>query len=397
MQLVVHSGTMFCLKFRYSRMKKVMLALLSAMLLVGCEPEEQAIRAEFTETVRLPGMQTVSKLIADDDGLFVIGTSADASGSAMLLVHLDLDGRILSTHTYAADEYGEGHGIARAADGGLVLIGANRVGNVKNILVVKVDGAGVSRGQYSIGGSLNDSGRDVAELPDGSIMVLGTSSSSGPGVAGMFVARLGAGGEVLWSRGMGGVSVDGGSELLVLDGHHVMLLGFTESLGPGQRDLWLQTISVEGDSLWSSFYGGPAYEESQSIVRMADGGYVLCGHSASLYPIHALHGLRLDVSGNVLWERHYGSAQVHEGGEGVAVDGDGNIIMVGRGDVAGLGEEVFIVMTDPDGNVLFEERTGGPGDQWATDVKCVGTAYYILANTAVEGAMHMMLLKRQTS
>jgi len=376
-------------------MKQVMLALLLAVLLGSCGHKEHAVRAEFTEILPLPGMQTASKLIVDDHGLFVIGTSSDASGSAMLLLHVDLDGRILSTHTFAADEHGEGHGIARTADGGFVLIGAHRVGNAKNILVVKVDRAGVPRAQFSIGGPLNDTGRDVAELPDGSFMVLGTSSSSGPGVAGMFVARLATGGEVMWSRGMGGVSVDGGSELLVLDGYHVMLLGFTESLGPGQRDLWLQTVSVDGDSLWSSFYGGPAYEESQSIVRTDDGGYVLCGHSASLYPIHALHGLRLDVSGNVLWERHFGSAQVHEGGEGVAVDSDGNIILVGRGDVAGLGEEVFIVMTDPDGNILREERTGGPGDQWATDVKCAGTGCFVLANSAVEGAMNIMLLKRQ--
>jgi hypothetical protein len=375
-------------------MEKLLVALFFIGFLHSCTPDGGGIRAEFTETFPMAGTQTASKLLADAQGVHIIATTATASGSAMLLMHTDPDGKVKWTRTYADGEFGEGMGIARTAGGGFLLVGSHRSGAAKNILIVRTDREGLPLAQFSIGGQLNDLGRHIAELPDGTFMVLGMSSSSGPGPAGMFVARLSAGGEVLWSRGMGGVSVDGGSELLVTDGFHVMLLGFTESLGPGQRDLWLQTVSVEGDSLWSSFYGGPAYEESQAIARTADGGYVLCGHSASLHPIHTMHGLRLDQSGNVLWERHFGSATVHEGGEGVAVDPGGNILFAGRGDVEGLGEEIFLVVTDADGNTLHEERTGGPGDQWAMDAKCVDGAWYILANTSVGGEGDVMLLKR---
>lgn len=377
-------------------MRAALLTLFLAISQYGCFDGEQSSRSQFEETLVLLGTQTASKLIVDANGVFIIGTSTDATGSAMLLIHTDLDGGLRYTRTYADDAFGEGSGIVRTNDGGFLLIGSHRVGNVKNMLVVRTDEEGFSIAEHSIGGPLNDIGRHIVELPAGGMVVLGTSSSSGPGVAGMYVARLDAGGTLLWSRGMGGVSVDGGSELLVIDGYHLMLLGFTESLGPGQRDLWLQMVSLEGDSLWSSFYGGPAYEESQAIVQTADGGYVLCGHSSSLHPIHALHALRLDVSGNVLWERHFGSAHLHEGGESVAIDFHGNMVFVGRGDGADVGEEIFVVVTDQDGNIISEERTGGMGDQWATDIKCVESGCYILANTLVAGTGNIMLLKRQT-
>ena len=72
----------------------------------------------------------------------------------------------------------------------------------------------------------------------------------------MYVVRTDANGTEVWSRTFGGDGIDGGSELIQVNTFAVMLLGFTSSFGAGERDIYLQNVSVDGDSLWSSTYGG---------------------------------------------------------------------------------------------------------------------------------------------
>jgi hypothetical protein len=312
----------------------------------------------------------------------------------MMLMRTDLDGHELWTRLIATDKNGEGHGMVRTPDGGLILVGSQRTGTFKDVLLVRTDPDGAVLWEKSFGGPMNDLGRDVIALEQGGFMIIGTTSSFGLGVADMYVIRTDESGNELWSRTFGGQSLDGGSELVQVDQFQVMLLGFTESFGAGYRDLWLQSVSVDGDSLWGSTYGGADYEESQGLHRAANGSFILCGHSASIDPVHAMHAIRIGQNGAVQWERHFGTPGVHDGGEGVLEDSDGNLLFVGRSDSFGQAEQVYLVKTNATGDIISEENFGGDGSQWATDVAESPTSHYIIGTSVIDGDADVLLIKK---
>jgi len=376
---------------------RLSLFLLPSLLLApGCkdDPTPTELRTEFYTTFPVPGNQQAHRLIVDVSGILVIGTSEVGGQSSMMLMRTDLDGHELWTRLIATDKNGEGHGMVRTPDGGLILVGSQRTGTFKDVLLVRTDPDGAVLWEKSFGGPMNDLGRDVIALEQGGFMIIGTTSSFGLGVADMYVIRTDETGNELWSRTFGGQSLDGGSELVQVDQFQVMLLGFTESFGAGYRDVWLQTVSVDGDSLWGATYGGADYEESQGLYRAANGSFILCGHSASIDPVHAMHGLRIGQDGTVQWEHHFGTTGFHDGGEGVLEDSDGNLLFVGRSDSFGQGEQVYLVKTDATGNILSEESFGGDGSQWATDVAESPTSHYIIGTSEIDGDADVLLIKR---
>jgi hypothetical protein len=369
------------------------------VLSMSCDqPNNTDEVAMFDLTLQMAGQQEANQLLLQDDGVVIVGTSQSGGQSSLMLMKTDLNGGIMWTRLIATDLMAEGHGIGRTVNGDLILIGSHKVAQgIKNMLVVRTDVGGSVLWQRSLGGGLNDIGRGVIVLNDGNIMVVGTSSSFGIGAADMFVAKLDASGNVLWSETYGGIGLEGGSALAQKDEFEVVVLGFTESFGAGGRDQWLVGISHDGDSIWSRTIGGVGYEESQGLARLQNGGLALCGHSASIDPFHAMHAVRLDGAANLIWEHHLGSQFAHDGGEGVAEDVNGIIWFGGRGDVDGSGEEMYIVRTDADGNLLSEERFGGQGDQWVTDLQSNARSMFILGNSVVAGTANVMLVKRPLS
>ena len=96
----------------------------------------------------------------------------------------------------------------------------------------------------------------------------------------------------------------------------------------------------------------------------------------------------------MLWEQHFGTIGLHEGGEAALEDVEGNLLFAGRGDVALMGEDIFLVLTDASGNILAQQQFGGEGDQWATDLAEHTDAYFILGNSVQDGDMNILLIKQ---
>jgi len=374
----------------------IILSALLAFALTGCDPDEVLVEdvPEFEKVFQSSGSQEAHRMVVIGDELFIVGTSQTAGESSVLLMRTDFNGNVRSTKMLATAINGEGTGIIHTSDGHLVIVGNQQTSNVKHILLMKVDLEGNTIWSREFGGIFNDVGKDVIQLTDGGFMLIGTTSSFSQGVADMYVIRTDGEGNELWSRAFGSNGYEGGSELLQINASEVMLLGFTEGFGTGQRDQWLLSVSTDGDSLWSTTVGGTGYEESQGIARTADGGLVLCGHSASIDPVHAMHGLKLNMDGTIMWEHHFGSPQLHDGGQGILVDADGNILFVGRSDRADLTEDMYIVKTDGAGIILSEEQIGEEGYQWATDAAESPTAHFILGTSMLNGDGDIMLVKR---
>lgn len=289
----------------------------------------------------------------------------------------------------------EGWSIKRTSDNALILAGTiNSQAGDKNVRLMKLDLNGNTFWQQQFGGTMDDMGRDVIELQNGGFMIIGLTQSFGAGPVSMFVIKTDSNGDEIWSRTFGGNGIDGGSELLELDGFEVLLLGFTSSFGAGDRDIYLQSVSTDGDSLASFTFGGSGYEESQAIQPTTDGGFVMSNHSASTDPTHKLLATKLDANRQVVWEQEFGGLTEHEGGEGVLADSEGNYVFLGRSNSFGNAEQIYFIKADANGNVLEELNFGADGDQRGTDLIENNGSYYILGTSTVDGNTDVTLIKR---
>ena len=381
--------------FRSSRVKNLFLPLfLVGFFISGCDKNPTGqILLEFEKTFSLAGNQEVNRVIAVSDGIIIIGTTVQSGMTHAFLLKTDFSGNLLWQKEFELGT--EGFGIKHTSDNKLILVGSftNQTGN-RDFHLSKTDLNGNLIWQKEFGGVYSDQGKDVIELQSGGFMLIGITQSFGLGPASLYVVRTDANGNEAWSSTFGGDGIDGGSELIEVNGFEVMLLGFTSSFGAGDRDIYLQRVSVDGDSLWSATYGGSGYEESQAFQRSSDGGYVMSNHTASEEPNHSLMATRLDAGGTVIWQQEFGTPTAHEGGEGMLVDSEGNFIFLGRTNSFGFDEQVYFIKTNLDGNLIEERNFGAEGNQQGIDIIEADNAYFIAGRSNVGGEMDILLIKR---
>ncbi len=372
------------------------LIFLVAICSIGCikNPPYQP-QIEFERTYLIPGgSQIANRLIATSDRIIIVGTSIQGDDSFLNLDVIKFTGELELNRTVGANTTGTS--VKLTQNNSLILVGGitDEDGDM-NVFLTKTDLEGNQIWQKDFGGPLNEQGQDVIELESGEFMVVGTTQSFGAGSADMYVIKTDADGNEIWSRTFGGAGLDGGSELIQINSFEVMLLGFTGSFGAGDRDIYLQSVSTEGDSLTSFAYGGSGYEESQAIARTSDGGYIMCNHSASTEPNHSILTTKLDASGQVLWEQEFGTNTKHEGGEAVLADSEGNYVFVGRSNSFSDDEQVYLIKTDAEGNVLEEWVAGFElNDQRGNDIIEHDGSYFICGTSTRFSNSVVMLKKR---
>ncbi|HOY59541.1 MAG TPA: hypothetical protein PK640_15580, partial [Verrucomicrobiota bacterium] len=185
----------------------------------------------------------------------------------------------------------------------------------------------------------------VRETPDGGFIVAAANGEqpcppykTSPSYGGsngymgsdVWVVRVDAQGNQLWDQSYGGTNTELATDLhLTSDGGYVVF-GSSRSLPAanaskgtktsrcyGNMDYWIIRIGAQGEQLWDKSYGGGSHDVLTYAEPMPDGGWLLCGQSAS--SPHPEGGktapkfgswdfwiLRLDEQGNRLWDQSFG-------------------------------------------------------------------------------------------
>ena len=60
-----------------------------------------------------------------------------------------------------------------------------------------------------------------------------------------------------------------------------MVAGCTKSIVTGKTDIWIVKLDVRGNMLWDRTFGGSENDEARSIIQTEDGGYALTGWTKS--------------------------------------------------------------------------------------------------------------------
>jgi hypothetical protein len=196
-----------------------------------------------------------------------------------------------------------------------------------------VDSVGNKLWDKSFGGTGYNVLAAVRQTSDGGFILGGTSSSSpsgnktSPNYGGydFWVVRLDASGNKLWDKSFGGTDNDWLYDVRQTSDGGFILGGWSVS-GPGgvktspnygNTDFWVVRLDASGNKLWDQSYGGSGSDSLYSLQQTGDGGFILGGASSSVpggnkssanYGASDFWLVRLDANGTKLWDQSYGGS-----------------------------------------------------------------------------------------
>ncbi len=321
-------------------------------------------------------------------------------------------------------------------DGGALAVGyTHSMGPADvNVYAVRTDDAGDTLWTRAYGGPGMDYGYAVCDAHGGGYMIAGYTTSFGAGDEDVYVIKLDSAGDTVWTRTYGGVKPDEGYSICATSDGNYVISGRTDSYGSGYNDLYLIKIDAGGDTVWTRVYGDSLYEWGQSVCETGDGNIGICGTKWGDSDNLDIYVVKVSPAGGLVWDHTYGSTGPidPDWGTWAVARGDTEMVVAGfraiegrdpldacflrvHMDGADLGYRRYIrgyyqrcnsiCLTPEDGFLLcgyqkeetyqtndlflikrvvgsgwvWEQAIGGPGSDWGNSIVHVGGGYYLIS------------------
>ena len=243
-------------------------------------------------------------------------------------------------------------------DGGYVITGSytQGVGNT-DLLLIKTGEDGDTLWTCIYGGDFYDVGRWVCRTPDNGYFVAGTESRFNNTEKNICVLKTDSSGNILWNYSYGGDQEDGVvTGQPTADGGHI-LIGYTASFGLGYMDVWLLKLNADGDTLWTKTFGGDNYDLGRSVRQTPDGGYfVLCNINYGFNDT-GLTLMKTDANGDTLWTRRY--CENYATGVSIIPTHDNCYLILANSLAFGDEFDIQLLKIDESGDSLWTQVIGG--------------------------------------
>jgi len=289
---------------------------------------------------------------------------------------------------YGGMLYDDGYSVRQTSDGGYIVAGETSSfgAGSHDVYLIKTNASGGSLWTRTYGGTDYDYALSVQLTSDGGYILAGGTYSFGAGGDDVYLLKINATGDTLWTRTYGGMSHEYGSSVQQTSDGGYILAGTTFSFGSGNGDVYLIKTNAAGDTLWTRTYGGTNEENGASIQQTSDGGYIIAGFTYSFgagsYDVYLI---KTDAMGDTLWTRTYGG-HGGDGGFSVQQTTDGGFIIVGSTNSFGNSDQVYLIKTNSSGDTLWTKTFGGMrGDYGQSVQQTFDTGYFICGSTSSFG------------
>lgn len=316
--------------------------------------------------------------------------------------------------------------IIQTSDGGYVISGFSGgingdkseapIGFGNDFWVVKLSRAGDIIWENTIGGSSSDLYyANVVQTQDGGYLIGGQSNSDKSGDKSennrgdfdFWIVKLSSEGEVLWDRTYGGDREENLRQMVQTTDGGFLLCGVSESGVSGDKtetrigdnSIWLVKTDSEGVMEWDKTIGGNASDFANVMIKTNDDA-ILIGASSSSISGHDKSEnskgsydywiIKLDFSGNILWDRTYGATSL-EGLAAIAQTSDGGYVLGGHSNSDSSGDkssnriggyDLWIVKVSSNGTLEWEKTIGGTSDEYLKALDTTGDGHIIIGATS---------------
>ena len=222
----------------------------------------------------------------------------------------------------------------------------------------------------------------MQQTEDGGYIIAGSTYSFGDGSDDVYLVKTDGDGKMLWDQTFGGTGNDEGySVQQTTDGGYI-IAGSTDSFGGGWPcdNVYLVKTDADGNKQWQQTFGGESNDLGYSVQQTTDGGYIIAGYTSSppAGPDIDVYLVKTDPMGNLQWEKTFGGTY-SDWGYSVQQTKDGGYIIAGETRISGTsGTDVYLVKTDDGGNLKWQKTFGGTRRDFGYSVQQTKDEGYII-------------------
>ncbi len=242
----------------------------------------------------------------------------------------------ISTWGVGSEEYDNGAGITSTSDGGYVVVGQTygfQGTKYAEAIISKYDSTGVLSWVRQLGGAstVDDRAFSVIESTDGKYIVAGNSYAFDE-YQDVFIAVFTKTGALELFKTFGRNAYDSVKTIIkTADGGYLLVGSTAGTLGNINYDSLFIKLDSSLNTTWSRSWGGQGTEDALSAIQAKDGSYVICG-TLKLYNVGQDDSfiLKLNSNGDLAWEYRlestvYGDHHINT----VTQSTDGNFVIGG--------------------------------------------------------------------
>ena len=251
---------------------------------------------------------------------------------------------------------------------------------------------------------LNQTAVCIEPAADGCLIV-GDTTSSPVLDNDIYLLRLDAAGSVLWEKSIGGRGDEVPYSVARSQRNGYVIVGMTDSFGHGGTDVYVVNVDGVGNVLWDRTFGGPHDDVGLSVAPTVDGGYLISGTTIRAGSMGTdIYMLRIDGSGNLMWETTWGDHSRLDEGRWIREAADGGCIVIGSAVSAErLRQEICLLNVDHDGALRWSRTHGcdhhlvaglGSCHLSVSDASCLDPSGYLVAGAETTGGIAEGMLAR---
>jgi PKD repeat protein len=308
------------------------------------------------------------------------------------------------SHTWGVNGSETACGIAEGPSGNLYVAGytdAYKGGFWISTLVSKYTPEGNQVWVKSWDGDEDDIARDIFVDGSDNVYVVGTTVHTGLPDYDAFLFKLDTDGALQYQVNFGGGNAENAQALTVDSSGQAYVVGYTDSINtPG--DMFFAKFNAIGAIMWQKNWSNFGYEAAQNVALDGLGNLFVVG-SADSFGLGDMDAvlMKFDTDGTHIWERLW-SSNLPDYGVDVAADSSGNVYMLAQTDAYGAGAaDVVLLKYDTWGTMIWQQTWGTPGYDYPTRITLDSGSgdIYIAGNTGgvVTGTLNPFLLRFNSS
>jgi regulation of enolase protein 1 (concanavalin A-like superfamily) len=244
-------------------------------------------------------------------------------------------------------------------------------------------GAPPLKWQKTFGGTDGDYGYSVQQTSDGGYIITGETWSYGAGFGDVHLIKTDPNGNSQWQKTFGGSDIEYGNSVQQTSDGGYIIAGSSGPYFAGDPNVYLIKADPNGDSQWQKTFGGSNHDGGGSVQQTSNGGYIIAGGTMSYGAGWSdVYLIKTDPNGDIEWQKTFGgsgndySSSVHE-------TSDGGFIIAGYTSSYGAGgSDVYLIKTEPNGNSMWEKTFGGSDEDSGNSVQQTSDGGYIIAGSA---------------